>query len=86
MATRLVSLIGAPTDVGAGARGSSMGPEALRVAGSVVRFLTPATAPHSPVLRARTLARQLGTIDVPLDELKAAVASVNEGTLVGMGG
>ncbi len=29
---RLVSLIGAPTDIGAGSRGSSMGPEALRVA------------------------------------------------------
>jgi arginase len=28
----LVSLIGAPTDIGAGARGASMGPEALRVA------------------------------------------------------
>ena len=28
-----VRLIGAPTDVGAGARGASMGPEALRVAG-----------------------------------------------------
>ncbi|MBT9597928.1 MAG: arginase, partial [Vitreoscilla sp.] len=27
-----VSLIGAPTDIGAGARGASMGPEALRVA------------------------------------------------------
>lgn len=32
-ALRAVSLIGAPTDVGAGARGASMGPEALRVAG-----------------------------------------------------
>jgi arginase len=31
--TRTVSLIGAPTDVGAGDRGASMGPEALRVAG-----------------------------------------------------
>jgi arginase len=31
--TRPVSLIGAPTDVGAGTRGASMGPEALRVAG-----------------------------------------------------
>ncbi len=31
--TRSVSLIGAPTDIGAGARGASMGPEALRVAG-----------------------------------------------------
>ena len=29
---RLVSLIGAPTDIGAGSRGASMGPEALRVA------------------------------------------------------
>jgi arginase len=32
MSTR-VSLIGAPSDVGAGTRGTSMGPEALRVAG-----------------------------------------------------
>jgi arginase len=31
--TSRVALIGAPTDVGAGARGASMGPEALRVAG-----------------------------------------------------
>ncbi|MBL0944983.1 MAG: arginase [Hydrogenophaga sp.] len=31
--SRTVSLIGVPTDVGAGARGASMGPEALRVAG-----------------------------------------------------
>jgi arginase len=30
---RTVSLIGVPTDIGAGARGASMGPEALRVAG-----------------------------------------------------
>ncbi len=30
---RQISLIGAPTDIGAGARGASMGPEALRVAG-----------------------------------------------------
>jgi arginase len=29
---RKVSLIGAPTDIGAGTRGASMGPEALRVA------------------------------------------------------
>ena len=27
-----ISLIGAPTDIGAGTRGASMGPEALRVA------------------------------------------------------
>ncbi|MBI3368388.1 MAG: arginase [Burkholderiales bacterium] len=30
--TRPISLIGAPTDIGAGTRGASMGPEALRVA------------------------------------------------------
>ena len=32
-ATRRLSLIGAPTDIGAGDRGAAMGPEALRVAG-----------------------------------------------------
>ncbi len=31
--TACISLIGAPTDIGAGHRGASMGPEALRVAG-----------------------------------------------------
>jgi arginase len=36
-----VSLIGAPTDIGAGTRGASMGPEALRVAG-----LQPALESH----------------------------------------
>ena len=30
-----ITLIGAPTDIGAGARGASMGPEALRVAGLI---------------------------------------------------
>jgi arginase len=33
MTSRRVALIGAPTDIGAGHRGASMGPEALRVAG-----------------------------------------------------
>ena len=36
-----IALIGAPTDIGAGARGASMGPEALRVAG-----LQPALESH----------------------------------------
>jgi len=31
--SRKISIIGAPTDIGAGTRGASMGPEALRVAG-----------------------------------------------------
>ncbi len=39
--TLKISLIGAPTDIGAGARGASMGPEALRVAG-----IAPALAAH----------------------------------------
>lgn len=34
-----VSLIGAPTDVGAGVRGASMGPQALRVAGLIEALL-----------------------------------------------
>jgi arginase len=33
--TQRISLIGAPTDIGAGARGASMGPEAMRVANIV---------------------------------------------------
>ena len=33
-----ISLIGVPTDIGAGARGASMGPEALRVAAMARRF------------------------------------------------
>ena len=35
MTSKLISIIGAPTDIGAGTRGSSMGPEALRVANIV---------------------------------------------------
>ncbi|MEP6898812.1 MAG: arginase [Rhodanobacter sp.] len=38
MDTRTVSLIGAPTDIGAGHRGASMGPEALRVANLASRL------------------------------------------------
>jgi arginase len=36
--TKSVSLIGVPTDIGAGHRGSSMGPEALRVANLAARL------------------------------------------------
>jgi arginase len=65
-----VSLIGAPTDIGAGVRGASMGPEALRVAG-IVSVLTrhgldvrdlgnlpgPANPWHEPVNGYRHLAQ-----------------------------
>ena len=37
-----VSLIGVPTDVGAGHRGARLGPEALRVAG-IAGFFSPTT-------------------------------------------
>ncbi|TAL74292.1 MAG: arginase [Rhodanobacter sp.] len=33
MSSKTIALVGVPTDIGAGARGASMGPEALRVAG-----------------------------------------------------
>ncbi len=36
--TRPITLIGAPTDIGAGTRGASMGPEAMRVAGLQARL------------------------------------------------
>jgi len=53
-----VSLIGAPTDIGAGMRGASMGPEALRIAdirgmlesqGADVRDLGDLTGPRNPL-------------------------------------
>jgi arginase len=56
-----VSLIGAPTDIGAGSRGASMGPEALRVAGiqaaleahgAVVADRGNLAGPHNPWLPA----------------------------------
>jgi arginase len=46
MPTTQAVLIGAPTDIGAGARGASMGPEALRVAG-----LQPALEAHGLAVR-----------------------------------
>ncbi len=46
MPTTPAVLIGAPTDIGAGARGASMGPEALRVAG-----LQPALQAHGLAVR-----------------------------------
>jgi WS/DGAT/MGAT family acyltransferase len=49
---------------------------AMHAAGSVVRFLTPATVPLSPLLTHRTLTRRLSTLEVPLDDLKRAAKSV----------
>ena len=55
-ATRTVALIGAPTDVGAGHRGASMGPEALRIANEAV----PPRLVWHPVARAVSNPRSNG--------------------------
>jgi arginase len=44
--TKVVSLIGAPTDIGAGTRGASMGPEALRVANIQAMLLAQGQTVH----------------------------------------
>ena len=58
LATRKISLLGAPTDIGAGTRGASMGPEALRIAqlqavlesqGNEVNDLGDVTGPRNPL-------------------------------------
>lgn len=46
--------------------------DAARAGRSVAGYLAPSTAPRSPIMRGRTLARDLATFDVPLDGLKAA--------------
>src|SRR4051794_8009418 len=46
------------------------------VGSSIARYLAPATTPHSQTMRARTLARSLGNLDVPLDDLKRAGKAV----------
>ncbi|MFM2328579.1 MAG: hypothetical protein RLZZ494_682 [Pseudomonadota bacterium] len=58
-----VSLIGAPTDIGAGARGASMGPEALRVAN-----LGPILASHGVAVADR------GNLSGPANPWQAAQA------------
>jgi WS/DGAT/MGAT family acyltransferase len=63
------------------ARGVTRDPEAaLQEAGRVTRslaaFLAPATTPRSPIIGARSLARRLTALDVPLDDMKRAAKSV----------
>jgi arginase len=71
MGTPKVSLIGAPTDIGAGTRGASMGPEALRVAGlartlvaqgAQVRDLGDLSGPANPESAPEAGYRQLGEV------------------------
>jgi hypothetical protein len=42
----------------------------------VASFLAPATTPRSPIIGARSMARRLAALDVPLDDLKRAAKSV----------
>lgn len=48
-----------------------------RAAGSVARYLRPATEPCSPLMRARTMVRRLAVLDLPLPELKGAARTVD---------
>ena len=50
--------------------------DAARAGRSVAEYLAPATAPRSSIMRGRTLGRDLATVEVPLDGLKAAGRSV----------
>ncbi len=63
---------------------------AAEVGSSVARYLAPATTPHSHIMRPRTLARSLGTLDVPLDDLKragkAVGSSLNDAFVAGVVG
>ncbi len=54
--------------------------EFLRTARSIARTLAPATAPLSPIMRNRGLARELAMFEVSLDELRRA-AKVAEGSV-----
>jgi arginase len=62
MSRQSVSLVGAPTDVGASTRGASMGPEALRVAG-----LAQAIARLGPDVR------DTGNLNGPVNPMQSAV-------------
>ncbi len=86
-----VSLIGAPTDVGAGVRGTSMGPEALRVAGigraiaafgAEVRDCGNLSGPSNPELPAVDGFRHLAEVALWNTALHDAVyAELQEGRL-----
>jgi len=77
-----VSLIGAPTDIGAGARGASMGPEALRVAeisevligqGAEVHDLGNVSGPANPWLPPQAGYRHLPEVVAWNEAVHAAV-------------
>ena len=76
-ATKLhIQLIGAPTDIGAGTRGASMGPEALRVAGIVEMLIRQGTE----VLDNGNLSGPTNPMQAPVDGYRhlAEVTAWNE--------
>jgi arginase len=84
---RNVALIGAPTDVGAGARGASMGPEALRVAGiarslraldCVVRDCGNLAGPENPEREPEHGYRHLFEVATWCESVRDTVAAVLE--------
>jgi WS/DGAT/MGAT family acyltransferase len=64
--------------------------ETVRMAGSAVRLLRPATHPGSPIMRDRTLARRFEALDVPWATLRdaahAAGGTVNDAFLAAVAG
>jgi diacylglycerol O-acyltransferase len=50
--------------------------DAARAGRSVAAYLAPATSPRSPIMRGRTLGRDLAVLEVPLASLKAAGRTV----------
>jgi WS/DGAT/MGAT family acyltransferase len=68
--------------VGAARHPGAAASNVLDTARSIVKLLTPATSPMSPVMRERGLGRRLAMFEVPLDDVrragKAAEASVND--------
>ena len=92
-----VALIGAPTDLGAGRRGTSMGPEALRVAGieTVLRRIDVAVddlgnvnGPRNPSDAPKDGYRHLAEVTAWCREVyKSVAAALNDGMLpIVMGG
>ncbi len=54
--------------------------DATKTAGSIARFLAPATEPCSPLINGRSLDRRVAVMRVPLDDFKRAAAAAG-GTL-----
>jgi WS/DGAT/MGAT family acyltransferase len=73
-----IAVLEAPRRVLAGPRAAAG--RVATVGGSIARMLRPASTPRSPVMTDRTLARRLGVLEVPLDDLKRAAKAVG-GTL-----